>query len=337
MRDDVRKTSLFESIAVVGKAFASPVRLQLIDLLAAAPRTVDELAHSSGLSRANVSQHLRQLYAARVVTRKHEGTSVRYSLAGEEALRLWLALRHAAARLVEVERAAREPSGEQVEVIGPDELIERLARGDVVLVDVRPHEEFAAGHLEGARCVPLAELERRLAELPTDREVVVYCAEPFCTYARQAVRLLHAAGRRARRLEDGLLEWRLAHNEPTSPDLIPKPEAARLKQARNSQIATQRQGKTARAVLSGELDIATAGELDRALTGLQNARPERILLDLSDLTFMDVTVLNIVRLAAHRARQSGIAFVLAKPQANVRRLFELTGSDLELDIRGERR
>jgi rhodanese-related sulfurtransferase len=147
-----------------------------------------------------------------MVARTREGTRVRYALAGEETLRLWLALRDAsAARLAEVERAAHDYLGEDVETIGREDLRERLARGDVVLIDVRPPEEFAAGHIEGARSIPLAELERRLAELPPDREIVAYCRGPFCAYAHEAVRRLNDAGRTARRLEDGWPEWRLAH------------------------------------------------------------------------------------------------------------------------------
>ena len=205
------KGALFEAIALMGKAFASPVRLELLDLLAQAPRTVDELARASGQSTANTSQHLQALRAAGMVTREREGISVRYALAGDEALRLWLALRDAsAARLAEVERAARDYLGEDVEAIGREELIERLRRGDTVLVDVRPQEEYAAGHIEGARSIPLDELDRRLAELPPDREVVAYCRGPFCAYAHEAVRRLRATGRTARRLEDGWPEWRLA-------------------------------------------------------------------------------------------------------------------------------
>ena len=136
---------------------------------------------------------------------------MRYALAGDEALRLWLALRNASAvQLAEVERAARDYLGAEVEAIGRKELHERLARGEVLLVDVRPEEEFAAGHIEGAQSVPLDELERRLAELPADCEVVAYCRGPFCAYAHEAVRLLQGAGRPARRLEDGWPEWRLA-------------------------------------------------------------------------------------------------------------------------------
>src|SRR5829696_7974125 len=146
------KNALFEAIALMGKAFASPRRLELLDLLAQAPRTVDELAKASEQSTANTSQHLQALHAAGMVTRAREGTSARYSLAGEEALGVWLALRDASvARLAEVERAAREYLGEDVEAIGREELIERLRRGDVVLVEVRPSEEYGAGHIEGSR------------------------------------------------------------------------------------------------------------------------------------------------------------------------------------------
>jgi rhodanese-related sulfurtransferase len=205
-----QKDALFEAIALMGKAFASPRRLELLDLLAQAPRTVDQLARASEQSTANTSQHLQALHAAGMVTRVREGTSVRYSLAGDEALSVWLALRNASvAQLAEVERAARDYLGEDVEAIGRDELITRLGRGEIVLVDVRPPEEYAAGHIEGARSIPLDELEHRLADLPADREIVAYCRGPFCAYAHDAVRRLRAAGRPARRLEDGWPEWRL--------------------------------------------------------------------------------------------------------------------------------
>jgi rhodanese-related sulfurtransferase len=152
-----------------------------------------------------------------MVGRAREGTKVRYSIAGDDALALWLALRDASVtQLAEVERAAREYLGEDVEVIGGDELLARLDRGDVVLVDVRPSEEFDAGHIEGARSIPLDELQARLAELPDDREIVAYCRGPFCGYAPEAVRRLHAAGRTARRLEQGWPEWRLAYAEPAA-------------------------------------------------------------------------------------------------------------------------
>src|SRR5919202_649937 len=173
------KDALFEAIAVMGKAFASPRRLELLDLLAQAPRTVDELAHASGQSTANTSQHLRALHAAGLVARTREGTSVRYAIAG-------------------------------------DELIARMRSGEVVLVDVRPSEEYDAGHIEGARSIPIEELEDRLAELPAESEVVAYCRGPLCAFAHEAVRQLRAKGRSARRLEEGWPEWRLA-DRPVEP------------------------------------------------------------------------------------------------------------------------
>jgi rhodanese-related sulfurtransferase len=212
------KSALFEAIAVMGKAFASPVRLELLDLLAQAPRTVEELARASGQSTANTSQHLQALHAAGLVTRAREGTSVRYALAGSEARSLWLALRDTSvARLAEVERAARDYLGPDVDTIGHEELIARMRAREVVVVDVRPREEFNAGHIEGARSIPLAELEQRLAELPTGREIVAYCRGPFCAYAHQAVRTLNAAGRRAQRLREGWPEWQLARHRVTKP------------------------------------------------------------------------------------------------------------------------
>lgn len=218
MEDRRKKDTLFEAIALMGKAFASPRRLELLDLLAQGPRTVEELARASDQSTANASQHLQALRAAGVVTREREGTRVRYALAGEDVLGLWLALRGASTnRLAEVERAARDYLGEPVEAIGREELRKRLKRGEVVLVDVRPEEEFAAGHIEGARSIPLDELEQRLAELPADRDVVAYCRGPFCAYAHEAVRQLQEAGRSALRLEDGWPEWRLAETKTDKP------------------------------------------------------------------------------------------------------------------------
>jgi rhodanese-related sulfurtransferase/predicted transcriptional regulator len=206
------KDALFEAIAVMGKAFASPRRLELLDLLAQASRTVDELARASNQSTANTSQHLQAMHAAGLLTRAREGTSIRYALADERVLALWLSLRDlSVAQLAEVERAARDYLGEEVESIGRDELIARMRKGDVVLVDVRPEDEFQAGHIRGAKSIPLTELEDRLAELPTDREVVAYCRGPFCAYAHEAVRRLRTAGRQASRLEDGWPEWRLAN------------------------------------------------------------------------------------------------------------------------------
>ena len=205
------KKALFEAIAIMGKAFSSPTRLELLDLLAQAPRTVEDLAKASGQSNANTSQHLQALHAAGMVSRAREGTSVRYSIAGDEALALWLAIRNASVtQLGDVERAARDYLGPEVESITREELVARLGRGDVVLIDVRPRQEFEAGHIEGGQSIPIDELEQRLAELPADREVIAYCRGPFCAYAHDAVRRLEESGRKAKRLDIGWPEWRLS-------------------------------------------------------------------------------------------------------------------------------
>ena len=210
------KEALFEAIAVMGKAFASPRRLELIDLLAQGSRSVEELARASGQSTANASQHLQALHASGVVNRERDGTRVNYFLAGPDVLRLWLELREASAtRVADVERAAREYLGSEVEAISREELAKRLRRNDVVLVDVRPAQEFESGHIDGAVSIPLEELDERLAELPAGTEIVAYCRGAFCAYAHDAVRRLNAAGKTARRLDGGWPEWQLAKQAVT--------------------------------------------------------------------------------------------------------------------------
>jgi len=213
-KGDRPKAALFESIAVMGKAFASPRRLELLDLLAQGPRTVDQLAKASKQSVANASQHLQALHAAGLVSREREGNKVRYELAGEDVLKLWLTLRDTSAeRLAEVERSARDFLGEEVEGIDRTELLKRMRRRDVVVIDVRPEDEYEAGHIEGARSIPIDELKERLDELPKGREVIAYCRGPFCVMANQAVRQLLDAGRSARRLDEGWPEWHLRELE----------------------------------------------------------------------------------------------------------------------------
>ena len=205
------KKDLFDAVAEVARALGSGPRLALMDLLAQGERSVEQLAGGAGLSVANASRHLQVLRRAGLVSTRREGPRVHYRPAGDDVLELWLSLRAvAAARVSEVERAARDYLGEEVEAIGREELVSRLGSGEILVLDVRPRVEFAAGHIQGARSVPLDELEARLAELPEDAEVVAYCRGPYCVYAHEAVRRLRAAGRRARRLEDGWPEWRLA-------------------------------------------------------------------------------------------------------------------------------
>jgi len=201
----------------MGKAFSSPRRLELIDLLAQSPRTVDELARATEQSSANTSQHLQALYGAGVVERRREGLRVRYALAGDDLIELWSTLQAVSVRrIAEVERAARNYLGEPVDGISLDELERNLEQEDLVIVDVRPEEEFEAGHITGALSIPIEELAGRLDELPEGSEIVAYCRGPFCVYAHEAVRKLRAAGRSARRLEGGWPEWRLAELDEVS-------------------------------------------------------------------------------------------------------------------------
>ena len=208
---DAAKHELFDRLAEVGRALAGGSRLLMLDVLAQGERSVEHLADAAGLSVANASQHLQVLRRAGLVETRRAGTRVVYRLAGEEVLRLWVAVREvAAARVGDVERAARDYLGDEVEAIGRAELAGRLQAGEVVILDVRPRVEFAAGHIQGAQSVPLEELEARLDEIPDDADVVAYCRGPYCVFAHEAVRRLRAAGRNARRLEGGWPEWRLA-------------------------------------------------------------------------------------------------------------------------------
>jgi rhodanese-related sulfurtransferase len=214
------KVALFDEFARVAKALASGRRLELLDVLANGERTVDALAGEVALSVANASQHLQVLRQAGLVITRREGTSVHYRLAGPEVSELWWALRTlAAARLAEVERLAADYLGarDQLEPVSREELARRLEDGEpVVILDVRPASEHAAGHLPGAVSIPVEELRRRLAELPRDREIVAYCRGPYCAFAHEAVELLRNKGFAARRLEDGLPEWQAAGLAVTS-------------------------------------------------------------------------------------------------------------------------
>jgi rhodanese-related sulfurtransferase/DNA-binding transcriptional ArsR family regulator len=205
------KDSVYEQFARVGKALASPRRLELLDLLGQGPRTVEELARQAGQSLPNTSHHLQVLRAARLVEAEREGLFVTYRLAAEEVGTLFAALRELAeSRLAEVAQGRREflESRGAMEPIERAELLDRVSRGEVTVLDVRPREEYAAGHIPGAVSVPLGELAGYLDRLPRDREVVAYCRGPYCVLALDAVDLLSDHGFRATRLEDGVAEWR---------------------------------------------------------------------------------------------------------------------------------
>jgi DNA-binding transcriptional ArsR family regulator len=207
------KAALFNALASVAQALGSGRRAEIVDLLAQGERSVEEIAHQIDQSMANTSQHLQVLARAGLVRSRREGTRVFYRLAGEGVGDLWAAVREVAVRHVaEVSVLADEYLGERdgVEHVSAAELERRLARGDVVVLDVRPEQEYKAGHIAGARSAPLPLLDDLAAELPRRREIVAYCRGPYCVYADDAVRLLRQRGLKARRLDVGFPEWRRA-------------------------------------------------------------------------------------------------------------------------------
>jgi rhodanese-related sulfurtransferase len=207
------KAALFDAFASVAQGLGSGRRAEIVDVLAQGERPVDEIADEISQSVANTSQHLQVLARAGLVRSRRQGTHVFYRLASERVEDLWAAVREVAARHVaEVSVLADEYLGERAEIdhVSADELERRLARGDVVVLDVRPEREYAAGHIPGARSAPLPELDVLAEKLPRRREIVAYCRGPYCVYADDAVRLLQARGLRARRLDVGYPEWRRA-------------------------------------------------------------------------------------------------------------------------------
>lgn len=221
MGDRDRKTALYDQFARVGKALASGKRLELLDLLAQGERSVDALARAADLGLTSTSAHLQTLRQAGLVMARRDGTRVHYSLAGDDVAGLYTALRSVAhGHLTDVEAArvaylglagdAGRPGHGGVEEVTRDGLLDKVRSGEVVVLDVRPAEEYAHGHVPGALGIPLDELAARLAELPAGAHVVAYCRGAYCVLAHDAVRILHAHGRNAARLADGMLEWRLA-------------------------------------------------------------------------------------------------------------------------------
>jgi rhodanese-related sulfurtransferase/predicted transcriptional regulator len=213
MASDSAKASLFDALASVAQALGSGRRAEIVDLLAQGERSVEEIASGIDQSVANTSQHLQVLARSGLVRSRREGTRVIYRLASDRVSELWAAVRDVAVRHVaEVGVLADDYLGERdgVEQLSAEELARRLARDQVVLLDVRPEPEYRAGHIAGARSAPLAELPSLLPELPRRREIVAYCRGPYCVYADDAVRLLRARGLKARRLDVGFPEWRRA-------------------------------------------------------------------------------------------------------------------------------
>lgn len=207
------KEQLYHLFARVANAMANPHRLELLDLLTQAPRTVEELASEAHMSVANTSQHLQRLKQARLVFDEREGLYMRYRLADPAVARLWLELRAVAERqLAEVEQAldTYRQRRHEFEQISANELRTRLRMGEIILLDVRPQEEYRAGHLPGAISIPIDELDRRLNELPPDKLIVAYCRGPYCVYADDALALLSERGWPVARLEAGVLEWQQA-------------------------------------------------------------------------------------------------------------------------------
>lgn len=210
--DPSPKNRLLEEFARIGKAVSSPRRLDLLDLLAQGEKSVEELADAAGLSVKNTSAHLRTLREARLVATRRDGTFVHYRPASPEVVRFLRALQELAHhRLPAVDDLIRrfyeDPDG--LEPVTGGELLRRMEAGGLTVVDVRPRDEFAAGHVPGARSVPLSELEDRLGELPSDLEIVAYCRGPYCMLSIQAVRILRERGLRARVMPEGIPDWRL--------------------------------------------------------------------------------------------------------------------------------
>ena len=207
------KDKLFEQFARVGKALANPHRLEILDLLAQGERTVEDLAREAGMSVANTSRHLQELRAARLVEVRREGLYGYYRLADERVFAAWRAIRDLGeARLAEIDRLVGSylTYRDSLEAVCAEELLAKMREEGVEVLDVRPEDEYRAGHIPGARSVPVERMEAYLEEIPRDREVVAYCRGPYCVFSDEAVALLMSRGYRARRLREGLPDWRAA-------------------------------------------------------------------------------------------------------------------------------
>ena len=211
MKNKPFKNMIYEQIARIGKSLGSGPRLEILDLLCQGPRTVEVLAGQAGQSVANTSRHLQVLRAARLVEAEREGVYVRYRLADAEVCAFFLSLRKLAeSRLLEVKQITREflETRNAMEPVDRALLAERVRCGEVTILDVRPTEEYFAGHIPGAVSIPLDQLEARLAELPSDRDIAAYCRGPYCVMALDAAETLRSNGFEAVRFEEGIADWR---------------------------------------------------------------------------------------------------------------------------------
>lgn len=205
------KDAIYEQLARIGKATSAPKRLELLELLCQGPRTVEALADQAAISIANASQHLQILRAARLVDAERHGLHIEYRLTDDKVSDFFLRLRSLAeSQLVELDHIAQKYLQERgaMEPVRGEELLRRVRQGEVLVLDVRPVEEYDAGHIPGALSVPVAELKKRMNGLPKNREIVAYCRGPYCVMAVEAVELLRRKGFRAQRMEQGVMEWR---------------------------------------------------------------------------------------------------------------------------------
>lgn len=211
MKPTVIKSYLYEHVARIGKAMSSPKRLELIELLAQGEKTVETLAEQARIDMRLASAHLRTLREARLVYTRREGKFIHYRLSGQDVAQLWVGVREVAEEhLVELRVALDQmaASPDSLSSESRESLLTKARSGDIVVIDVRPEAEYTAGHLPFARSLPLAELEKRLADLPADKEIVAYCRGPFCLMSDEAVKLLRQRGYTAHKITDGVSEWR---------------------------------------------------------------------------------------------------------------------------------
>ncbi|MBC7759503.1 MAG: metalloregulator ArsR/SmtB family transcription factor [Phormidesmis sp. FL-bin-119] len=206
------KDKVFTELARVTGALGNPRRLEIIDLLANGEKTVEKIANATGISIANASQHLQVLKTGNLVEVKRQANYIYYRLASVEVLQIWTLLRDfGTSRIAEIERVVREFRTEKnsLQSVTASELLSKIQIENVILLDVRPQEEYEAGHIDGAVCIPIEQLTERLSELPLNMEVIAYCRGPFCVFADEAIQILRNGNYSASRLEEGFADWKL--------------------------------------------------------------------------------------------------------------------------------